>query len=159
MSFQFGPFLSLWFQIPDGDGRSNIWWMKRWGQTLKNHHLVFEPSRRGRGVCWLVAQRAGLSCTEERQTNGRKQTRGCQWTHRRAGIWTSRWVWGVQGAQETRQCPGVYLSLMRSLKETRPANLSRSLPAISVLEMTLHSTSMSVFREAFRNFTATRGWV
>ena len=56
-------------------------------------------------------------------------------------------------------CVRVYLSLIRSLKETRPANLSLSLPGARVLELILHSPLMSVFREAFRNFTATSGWV
>lgn len=51
----------------------------------------------------------------------------------------------------------VYLLLIRSLKETRPANLSRSLPSARVLELILHSTLMSVFMEAFRNLTATSG--
>lgn len=97
-----------------------------------------------------------------------------QWVN---AVWSwNKWMRTETDARDDNQCScsvylcvcvcvwacehlSVYLALIRSLKETRPANLSRSLPSARVLELILHSTLMSVFTEAFRNLTATSGWV
>ena len=54
---------------------------------------------------------------------------------------------------------GPQVLLMRSLKATRPANLSRSSSVAMLAALIRHSTFTSTLGVTFRNLTATRGCV